>query len=63
MERRRARTPMAACLRLSAMMWDSLLGNHGLKDALDSLLGSPRLIPARVPAGSAHILPFRKPSR
>jgi Protein of unknown function (DUF3135) len=63
MERRRARTPMAACLRLSAMMWDSLLGNHGLKDALDNFLGYPSLVPARVPAGSAHILPFRKPSR
>jgi hypothetical protein len=41
MERRRARTPMAACLRLSAMMWDSLLGRHGLKHALDALCAQP----------------------
>jgi hypothetical protein len=63
MERQRARTPMAACLRISSMMWDSLLGSHGLKSAL---LGNPapgdKSTRAR-PAGSrsATILPFRKP--
>ena len=64
MERRRARTPMAACLRLSSMMWDSVLGNRGLKNAMERLLGSSRTTasPARhSPAASARILPFKKP--
>lgn len=67
MERRRAHTPMAACLRLSAMMWDSLLGSHGLKAALDRLLTAEA--PIRRARSAAHvrrttparILPFRKP--
>jgi hypothetical protein len=66
MERRRARTPMAACLKLSAMMWDSLLGRRGLKTALDTLLDytNPRSADARRrPACTARILPFRKPAR
>jgi hypothetical protein len=33
MVRRRARTPMGACLKISSMMWESLLGSHGLKTA------------------------------
>lgn len=65
MERRRARTPMAACLRLSAMMWDSLLGSRGLKNALDALVatavsGTRQPAPALPPGRTAHILPFRK---
>ena len=67
MERRRARTPMAACLRLSAMMWESLLGSRGLKVALDTLFGytDPRSAAAqrRLSAPSARILPFRKAAR
>jgi hypothetical protein len=69
MERRRAHTPMAACLKLSAMMWDSLLGSQGLKAALDSLLTAELSNPPpRQPAHTrrstpARILPFRKPVR
>jgi hypothetical protein len=65
MERRRARTPMAACLRLSSMMWDSLLGSHGLKQALEALLDLPQPSPANValPTGDAQVIPFRKPRR
>ncbi len=67
MERRRARTPMAACLRLSAMMWDSLLGRRGLKSALDTLLGytDPKSAAARsrLAGPGARILPFRKAFR
>lgn len=66
MERRRARTPMGACLKLSAMMWDSLLGSRGLKTTLDTLLGytGPRSAATRRrSASTAHILPFRKPVR
>ena len=69
LERRRARTPMAACLRLSSMMWDSLLGSHGLKNALDTLLGhaagqaAPRIGTTPPTPTSAQILSFRKPVR
>ena len=68
MERRRARTPMAACLKLSAMMWDSLLGSRGLKNALDSLLSSvssapPQPAPAPPLVHTAAVLPFRKAPR
>lgn len=66
MERRRAHTPMAACIRLSAMMWDSLLGSQGLKPALDRLLtAEPSNRPVQLPASTrrtapARVLPFRK---
>lgn len=36
-ERRLARTPMAACLRISRMMWHSVLGPNGLNDRLVEL--------------------------
>lgn len=60
MVRRRARTPMGACLKISSMMWESLLGNHGLKSTLDTLSGYPN---HPVPAKSARVIPFRKPTR
>jgi len=68
MVRRRARSPMGACLKISSMMWESLLGSHGLKTALDGLLAYPNhSVPAPfVPHGpvvSASIIPFRKPAR
>ena len=66
MVRRRARTPMGACLKISSMMWESLLGRHGLKPALDTLLGYPNHpVPATSSslAPSARIIPFRKPTR
>lgn len=68
MERRRARTPMAACIRLSSMMWDSLLGHGGLINAIDRFLNYRPHHPAPVGAPthsprSATILAFRKPAR
>lgn len=36
-ERRLARTPMNACIRLSRMMWKSVLGPGGLRDRFDEL--------------------------
>lgn len=33
-ERNRSKSPMAACIRLSNMMWDNLLGENGLLDNL-----------------------------
>ena len=48
--RAQCRTPMAACVKLSEMMWDSLVGPGGLKDALERLsTDSPAPLPkARV---------------
>lgn len=34
--RNRSDTPMAACLRISKMMWNSVLGEHGLLTALET---------------------------
>ncbi len=36
-ERRLARTPMAACLRISRMMWRRVLGPNGLNDRFGEL--------------------------
>ena len=38
-ERRLAHTPMAACVKISRMMWHSLLGKGGLRDRLNGLEG------------------------
>jgi len=66
MVRRRARTPMGACLKISSMMWESLLGSHGLKTALDSLLCDPAHpvpAPSRNLTTPARVIPFRKTVR
>lgn len=65
MERRRARTPMAGCLRLSAMMWDSLLGNRGLKHALDALrlqTTNSAPYPRQATRVTGRVIPFPDPS-
>ena len=36
-ERRLARTPMAACLKLSRMMWNRVLGPGGLREQFEDL--------------------------
>lgn len=28
-------SPMAACIKISSMMWDSIMGKHGLLEALE----------------------------
>ena len=47
MVRQRSRTPLAACIRMSEMMWDSLLGEGGLRDTLESLTRAHATQPAR----------------
>jgi hypothetical protein len=63
MERRRARTPMAACLRLSRLMWDSLLGDDGLQARLlrlaDELARTPAPTAPPHAVATATVLPFR----
>ncbi len=50
MERRRARTPLKACLKLSAMMWDEV---HELQELLERPTMGDRAV--------AKVLPFKKP--
>ena len=38
-ERRLARTPLAACVRISRMMWRAVLGPNGLNERLTELQG------------------------
>lgn len=56
--RERSATPLAACIRISGMMWDSVMGEGGLVEALQGLR---KLEPPRVKrAGTtAQVLPFR----
>jgi hypothetical protein len=68
MERRRARTPMAGCIRLSSMMWDSVVGPNGLRNALNRFLAfyPEHPAPAKRPLSSAYtarIIPFHNSSR
>ena len=60
-ERRLARTPMAACLQISRMMWDRVLGEGGLRERLtemgDLLQGRPGSRPVHA-AAPARVLRF-----
>lgn len=57
--RRQAQTPMAACLKISNMMWESVLGKNGLVENLE------RLAYADMPGltQDATILPFKDEAR
>lgn len=61
LERHRARTPMQACLKISSMMWDSLLDDNGLKAALESLSRADSDFPKY--QFSAKVIPFRCTSK
>lgn len=60
MERRRATTPLSACVRLNSMMWKSFAELRGALDAIakPSAPGSP----AEKPGALAKILDFRRRS-
>jgi hypothetical protein len=51
-------TPLAACLRISSMMWESVTGDDGLIARMETLKGVRRLPRQR---RRAKILPFRRP--
>ena len=57
--RSKAKTPLAACIRLSQMMWESLMGEHGLLEATDDLRaaweGGPR---SKALRRKATVIPF-----
>lgn len=52
-ERERAATPLAACIRISSMMWDSF---YELQAALNGVFSSRRSSPA------AAVIPFERKS-
>jgi hypothetical protein len=62
-ERQRSTNPLQACVRLSDMMWESVVGEHGLLEALrfganEAMHGSkPREMDA-----TANILEFKPPN-
>jgi hypothetical protein len=64
-ERRLARTPMNACIRISRMMWESILGHGGLVerfDDLDNLVRGSVESEGAAPAGpTPKILAFARP--
>ena len=61
-ERRRAKTPLGACIRISNMMWQSLLGDGGLRERFSMLAAS--LQQERVPtAVSADVVAFDRAAR
>lgn len=53
--RERAPNPMSACIQLSQMMWDSLLGEGGLRDRLEQID-----TPSTPRRPKAQVLPFRR---
>jgi hypothetical protein len=64
-ERRLARTPLAACVRISRMMWRAVLGPNGLHERFAGLHGLLSGRAADSPGGTtpcARVIAFR-PSR
>jgi len=66
LERRRAGTPMAACIRLNSMMWDLVLGREGLRERLQGLVARVGKTPPATgeqPRTAAKILQFPRRNR
>ena len=59
-ERRLARTPMNACIRISRMMWDNILGDGGLRDRFAELGELLQTQSGRRPAAGARHTPARE---
>ncbi len=59
-ERRASATPIGACIRISRMMWDRIVGEHGLIQSLEGLSaalgGKP---PAPLKVESARVISLR----
>lgn len=56
MERRRAANPLSACMRISDMMWDAVLREGGLRDALHGRINTDGGTPAEGPCGRRVVL-------
>ena len=52
--RNQASNPMAACIKISEMMWDSLVGPGGLKDALERVGYGDFTPPPKAPVLELH---------
>ncbi len=59
--RRLSRTPLAACLKLSSMMWERVTGEHGLLAHLQAL-DLPAGVSPQPPPGRNRVVPFRPPA-
>lgn len=58
-ERDRAQNPLAACIRISNMMWEKVLGKNGFLESLQSVTDSPSLVTEPQPhEASAAVIPF-----
>ncbi len=60
-ERRLARTPMAACLRISHMMWRRVLGPGGLQERVGELQGLFRGVPSSPDRTKAPVVALARP--
>lgn len=63
-ERRLTRTPMAACLIISRMMWDTVLGDGGMIDHMQDLSGllqNNPVVRPRLGRKPGQVLPFYCP--
>lgn len=60
-ERRLSHSPLSACIRISRLMWDNLVGEDGLMDHLQNLNESLNRQPvvAAKPVLQATVIPFR----
>lgn len=54
--RQLARTPLSACMEMSQMMWDSVMGEYGLIDILQQPLDKQHGVKPR--PGRGHVLTF-----
>ncbi len=54
--RRRAGTPLSACVEMSKLMWDAVLGERGLLESLHGRIDTGHETPLK----DAAILPFPK---
>ena len=58
MERERASNPVAACVKLYEMMWDSFAGESGLVDTINN--AHPASDNMNGPRAGAKVVPFKK---
>jgi hypothetical protein len=58
---REVHSPLSACVRISGMMWERLLGSNGLLDAVDRFSRAEKTSPP--PMSTCQILPFERPPK
>jgi len=59
-ERRLSYSPIGACIRISQMMWENLMGDDGMVEQIDYLSKPAKNgIPDQKPRHHATIIPFR----